>query len=201
MKHSPQGSLWHRWDLHFHTPSSFDYLDKRVTDQEIVDRLLAEANRVVAVTDHHTIAVGRIRNLQQIAGERLTVLPGIELRSDQGGEPIHYICIFSEDCDLNHVWTTLQGTLGLTPAAIAEKGGDERIYVPIEEGAKLTQKLGGVLSIHAGTKTNSIESIRNKEQFQQRIKYDITNQFVDLMEIGQLKDINAHLNTIFPATG
>ncbi len=201
MKHSPQGSLWHRWDLHFHTPSSFDYLDKGVTDQQIVDRLVDEGIRAVAITDHHIIDVVRVRNLQQIAGDRLTVLPGIEFRSDQGGDPIHYICIFGEDCDLNHVWPTLQGTLGLTAAAIAQKGGDQKVYVPIERGAKLTQDLGGVVSIHAGTKTNSIESIRNKEQFQQRIKYDITSQFVDLMEIGQLKDINAHLNTIFPATG
>jgi energy-coupling factor transporter ATP-binding protein EcfA2 len=201
MQHNPQGSLWHRWDLHFHTPSSFDYLDGRVTDQQIVERLAAEGIRVVAITDHHTIDVGRILNLQQIAGDKLTVLPGIELRSDQGGQPIHYICIFSEDCDLDHVWTTLQGTLGLTPAAVRQKGGDERVYVPIEDGAKETQKLGGVVSIHAGAKSNSIESIQNKEQFQQRIKYDITRQFVDLMEIGQLKDINVHLNIIFPATG
>lgn len=201
MQHNPHGSLWYRWDLHFHTPSSFDYLDKRVTDQQIVERLVAEGIHIVAITDHHTIDVGRIRNLQQIAGEKLTVLPGIELRSDQGGEPIHYICIFSEDCDLDHVWTTLQGSLGLTPAAVREKGGDEKVYVPIEDGAKLTQELGGVVSIHAGAKSNSIESIRNKEQFQQRIKYDITRQFVDLMEIGQLKDISVHLNTIFPATG
>src|SRR5271169_2646092 len=75
MQHNPYGSLWHRWDLHFHTPSSFDYPDKQVTDQQIVDRLVAEGIRVVAVTDHHTIDVGRIRNLQKIAGERLTVLP------------------------------------------------------------------------------------------------------------------------------
>ncbi len=26
--HDIRGSLWHRWDLHFHTPSSFDYEDK-----------------------------------------------------------------------------------------------------------------------------------------------------------------------------
>src|SRR5207249_8120657 len=65
---------------------------------------------------------------------RLTVFPGIEFRSDQGGEPIHYISIFPEDCDLDHVWTTLQGELGLTPTAIQEKGGDEKVYIPIEQG-------------------------------------------------------------------
>ena len=56
-------------------------------------------------------------------------------------------------------------------------------------------------SIHAGSKSNSIEGIQNKEQFQQRIKYDITEHWVDLMEIGQLKDIDVHLKDYLPHDG
>jgi hypothetical protein len=37
-----RGSLWHRWDLHFHTPASFEYGDKSVTNEEIVERLVSE---------------------------------------------------------------------------------------------------------------------------------------------------------------
>src|SRR5258706_5328097 len=133
--HSPYGSLWNRWDLHFHTLSSYDYSDHSATNQQIIDGLVTNGVRVVAITDHHLIDVARIRNLQQLAGAKLTVLPGIELRSDQGGDPIHYICIFPEDCDLEHVWTTLQGKLGLTAAAIQAKGGNDRVYVPIEDAA------------------------------------------------------------------
>ena len=73
--------------------------------------------------------------------------------------------------------------------------------MPIERGADATRKLKGVVSIHAGAKSNSIEEIKNYEQFQQRIKYDITKQWVDLMEVGQLKDIDNHLKIIFPQTG
>ena len=167
-------SLWHRWDLHFHTPSSFDYHDKTVTDRQIVERLVTEGVRVVAITDHHRIDVARVRQLQRLGGGRLNVLPGMELRGDQGGKPINYICIFPENCDLDHIWTTLQGSLGLTTKAISDKGGDQKVYVPIEKGAGETRKLQGVVSIHAGSKTNSIEGIQNKEQFQQQIKYDIT---------------------------
>jgi len=145
--------------------------------------------------------ITRIRDLQRLGEGRLTVLPGIEFRSDHGGKPIHYICIFPEDCDLEHVWTTLQGSLGLTPKAIKEKGGDEKVYVPIEEGAKEARKLGGLVSIHAGEKSNSIEGIQNGEEFQRRIKYDLTKNWVDIMEIGQLKDVTLHLNKIFPAIG
>lgn len=80
-----EGSIWRKWDLHFHTPSSFDYEDNSVTDQQIVDTLVAKGVRVVAITDHHVINVQRIQNLQRLGKDKLTVLPGIELRSDQGG--------------------------------------------------------------------------------------------------------------------
>lgn len=199
--HDIRGSLWHRWDLHFHTPSSFDYEDKGVSNTQIVDCLLKEGIRVVAITDHHRMDIDRIRALQELGAGKLTVLPGIELRDAHGGDPIHYICIFPEDSDIDHVWTTLQGSLGLTSAAISDKGGDDKVYVSIEKGAEQARKLGGVVSIHAGEKSNSIESIKNKEQFQQRIKYDITKSWVDLMEIGQVKDIDVHRKIIFPSTG
>ncbi len=192
----PKGSLWHRWDLHFHTPSSFDYERADVTDNQIVDSLIQAGLSAVAVTDHHVIDIGRIRNLRAIAKDKLTIFPGIEFRSDQGGEAIHYISIFPEDSDLEHVWTTLQGGLGLTLAAIKDKGGDEELYVPMEDGARITRDLGGIVSIHAGAKSNSIEGISNREKFQQRIKYDITNKYVDLMEIGQLRDIDRHLKIL-----
>jgi predicted metal-dependent phosphoesterase TrpH/energy-coupling factor transporter ATP-binding protein EcfA2 len=197
----PRGSLWRRWDLHFHTPSSFDYENPSIGDNQIVDSLLESGIAAIAITDRHVIDVQRIQNLQAIGNGRLTVFPGIEFRSDQGGQPIHYISIFPEDCDLEHVWTTVQGRLGLTPTAIKEKGGDDAVYVPLEEAAKVTRELGGIVSIHAGAKSNSIEGISNREQFQKRIKYDITRKYVDLMEIGQLRDIDRHLKVIFPDTG
>ena len=199
--HSSVGSMWNRWDLHFHTPSSFDYQNKQITNQQIVNSLVDNGVRVVAITDHHTIDIERIRELQKLGEGKLTILPGIELRGDHGGDPIHYICMFPEDCDLDHVWTTLQGSLGLTTTAIKQSGGDEKVYVPIEKGAKETRKLGGVVSIHAGAKSNSLEGIKNKEQFQQKIKFDISDKWVDIFEVGQIKDIDNHLNKIFPATG
>lgn len=196
-----RGSLWHKWDLHLHTPSSYDYDDKSITNQQIIDKLIEKKISVVAITDHHIIDVSRIRELQRLGNDRITILPGIEFRSDQGGDPIHYISIFSEECDLEHVWDTLKGQLGLTPEAIRQKGGDQCAYVPIEDCFKATCGLDGIITIHAGAKSNSIESIKNKEQFQQRIKLDITSKYVDIMEIGQLKDIAVHRNVIFPDTG
>jgi len=197
----PRGSLWNRWDLHIHTPSSFDYEDRSISNQQIVDSLVQAGLRVIAITDHHTMDVERIRNLQSLGADKLAVLPGIELRDEHGGEPIHYICIFPEDCILEYVWTTLQGKLGLTSTDVKKKGGDDKVYVPINDGATATRNLGGIVSIHAGAKSNSIESISNQEHFHQRIKYDIAKEHVDLMEIGQLRDVDRHLNIIFPKTG
>ncbi len=132
--YSPLGSLWNRWDLHFHTPSSFDYEDKRISNQQIVDSLIQAGLRVIAITDHHTMDVGRIQELQTLGADKLTVLPGIELRDEHGGEPIHYICIFPEDCALDHVWTMLQGSLGLTAKAIQEKGETRGSTFPLGKG-------------------------------------------------------------------
>ena len=200
-KHCKEGSLWHQWDLHFHTPSSFDYDDTSVTNEKLVETLIDRGIRVVAVTDHHMIDVARIEAMQALGGDRLTVLPGIELRTDQGGDPIHCISIFPDDCQLADVWTALQRRLGLTDMQIEQKGGDEKIYSSIKDVSEATTDLGGVVSVHAGEKTNSIEGISNREQFQQRIKYDLTKEHIDLMEIGQLKDIDSHWRIIFPATG
>src|ERR1017187_5286019 len=107
---SIRGSLWNRWDLHFHTPSSFDYANKSVTNEQIVNALAASGVRVVAVTDHHRIDPDNIKELQRLGGNNLTVLPGIEFRSELGGsESVHFIGIFPETIDVTDLWTKLSG--------------------------------------------------------------------------------------------
>ena len=49
------GSDWRIWDLHLHTPSSYDYNDKSVTEQQIVDKLIENNVSAAVVTDHHHI--------------------------------------------------------------------------------------------------------------------------------------------------
>lgn len=119
----PRGSEWRKWDLHFHTPASYEYRDKSVTNQEIVDVLKASGIAAVAVTDHHTMDTLRIKELQRLGSDDLTVFPGIELRTELGGsESVHIIGIFPEGATLEHIWTTLQGKLDLTGAALKAKG-------------------------------------------------------------------------------
>lgn len=73
--HYQKGSVWRRWDLHFHTPASYDYKNKGITNKQIVDALVAANIRVVAITDHHTIDVPRIRALQELGKDKITILP------------------------------------------------------------------------------------------------------------------------------
>ena len=83
-----------------------------------------------------------------VTGDRLAVFPGIELRSELGGrESVHYIGIFAPEADLQHVWTTLQGKLSITPRDVAEKGGDDAISVDFQEGRNVIHDLGGVADI------------------------------------------------------
>ena len=53
MRFNKAGSLWGQWDLHFHTPSSFDYENKSVTNEQLIQELKSAGIVAVAVTDHH----------------------------------------------------------------------------------------------------------------------------------------------------
>jgi len=57
-------------DLHFHTPSSYDYANKAVTNDDLVKGLTDAGIVAVAITDHHLIDPIRIKELQSLAGQR-----------------------------------------------------------------------------------------------------------------------------------
>lgn len=200
-KQDARGSLWRRWDLHFHTPASFDYADKRVTNAEIVNGLRKHGVSVVAITDHHTIDVDRFEELQLLAGDDITFFPGIELRCELGGsEAIHYIGIFPESSNVRDLWASLQGKLNITPSQVATKT-DEKIWVPYDIGAKAIHELGGLVSIHAGKKSNSFENIKNTPVFKQLVKTDILRDYVDILEVKNAADCAAYLEKVFPSVG
>lgn len=104
----PRGSLWRKWDLHFHLSSSEDNCkNKNIPDEIIVDTLKSKEISVVAITDHHIIDTQRIKAIKELAKDSITVFPGIELRSELGGhESVHFVGIFPEDCDIDSIWTT-----------------------------------------------------------------------------------------------
>jgi ABC-type lipoprotein export system ATPase subunit len=195
------GSIWGKWDLHFHTPASFDYSKKNVTNKEVVDGLVAADVELVAITDHHVIDVTRIQELQKLGGDKLTVLPGIEFRSELGGnEAVHYIGIFPEDADVADLWTKLSGKLEIT-VADALKKGDDKIYIPFMKGAETIRELGGIVTVHAGKKSNSIENIGNTTKFKMEFKADLAKTHIDILELGHSSDQKAYEEKVFAAIG
>ena len=201
MRNDPRGSVWRQWDFHFHTPASFDYKDNSVTDQQIVDGLTGAGVSAVVITDHHVMDVVRITNLQRLGGDKLAVFPGIEFRSELGGsETVHYIGIFPEDSDLPSLWMNLQVKLKIAPHDIAMEGND-RIYVRFEQGAEVIHELGGIVSVHAGKKSNSFENIRNTTQYKMAFKTDMMLDHIDLCELGRAEDAGAYRDVIFRSIG
>lgn len=197
----PRGSIWRLWDLHYHTPSSFDVTDG-ISNEGIIDELVRRNIAAVAITDHHVLDVERIRILQTIAGDRLTIFPGIELRSELGGsESVHYIGIFSPEADLPHIWTKLQGKLSITPTDVAAKGGNDTIYVDFQDGSAVIHELGGVVSVHAGKKSNSIESISHATDYQRAVKVDLVEKCIDIFEAKDTSDANDYHTIVFPNIG
>ena len=55
-----RGSEWRLWDLHLHTPFSFDYDDKSVTNEEIIITLKENNISAAVVTDHFQMDVEMI---------------------------------------------------------------------------------------------------------------------------------------------
>lgn len=197
-----RGSEWRKWDLHFHTPSSYDYRDKSVTNQKIIDILAENKISVVAITDHHTMDIARIQELQLLGKDKgITVLPGIEFCSELGGaESIHFIGIFSEKSDFSTIWTKIQGKHNLTKADI-ERKGNERIVCNFVDTCKTIIELGGIISVHAGSKSNSIESIKSNLLVKQETKTTLLSDYVSILELGKPEDEKVYQEKVFPSIG
>lgn len=197
----PRGSEWRKWDLHFHTPASYDYQFKAATNEQIVQTMIDANVGAFAVTDHHVMDVVRIKAMQAFAAGRVTVFPGIELRTELGGSSlVHMIGIFPEDCDVADTWTKVSAKLGITEADVQRKG-NERIYVDFRDSAKLIRELGGIVTVHAGHKANTIESIKNSELYKQQLKTDLLRESVDVLEVGRASDAGDYDKIVFPIIG
>ena len=206
MENINRGSEWRKWDLHFRTPSSYDYQDKSITNEKIIEVLEKNNISVVAITDHHLIDVEKIIDLQNIGRDKnITVLPGIEFRAELGGsESIHYIGIFSEKLnkqELIDIWIKLQSTCKITHTDIQDIGGDANIQCDFKETSKLIHELGGLVTVHAGTKANTFENITNSLPDKIAQKVGLVKGYIDIFELGKEIDQTSYNNIVFPNLG
>ena len=191
-----KGAEWRRWDLHFHTPSSYDYKDNSVSSKDIIETLSDNNISVVAITDHHIIDVKRIEELQKLSDKKgITVLPGIEFLSDaRGNEPVHFIGIFSESCNLPYIWGQIKNKTEIKRIEGESKKANE-VYCDLVETAKLIHELGGIVTVHAGTKSNTIENITHSLPHSAAQKEDIA-KITDFFELGKEKDVAEYKNIV-----
>jgi len=197
----PRGSIWRRWDLHIHTPSSVGDYKGAVTNEEIAEKLAASDVSAVSITDHHFIDVARIAEIRQQADGRFVVFPGIEFRTPVGKSPFHFTAVFPEDASLQELWEELSVKLNLTPKKVAARGGHQSLYTELREAAPVIEQLGGIICIHAGSKSNSIEEIPNTHRFMQRFKQDLARDCVAIFEVRSEADAAAYRQKVFPVIG
>ena len=190
-----RGSEWHKWDLHLHTASSYDSSYKA----ENADILLCQALKdneisAVAITDHFKIDKDRIKHLRELEPD-IVFFPGVELRTDKGANNLHLILIFSEQIDLDTLSADFDAIMLRSKAK--SKDSDETIYWSFEDIVNFSKEHGGLLSIHAGKKTNGIDKeISNALPVKEAIKADIANN-VDFFEVGRKKDIDDYYKYVF----
>lgn len=194
------GSVWRKWDLHFHTPGSFDYKNKSLTNQNLIDALKSKEIEAVAITDHNTFDVTRIKDLQKLGKKNgIIVFPGIELRGDKRDKaPINLIGIFADDCDLDFIASEILTKLDINKQRNVDKRGEDAIYVDTFKACDLIRSLGGLVTIHAGNKSNSIEDCYpNALPVNIAEKLDLINK-VDIFEVATVQDIVNYRAKVFP---
>ncbi len=196
-----KGSEWNRWDLHFHTPSSYDYKDKTISNAEIIQEMKRNSISVFAITDHHVIDIDRYRELKELGEkESITVLPGIEFLSDaRGKDPVHFIGIFSENTNLEHVWGQIKHKTDINKVD-SEGLRENQVYCDLIDTIKLVKSLGGIVTIHAGEKSGSVENITHSLPHGTAQKTEIAKA-VDIYELGKEADQEGYRKFVFPNIG
>ena len=194
MKNFERGSEWRQWDLHIHTATSFDYKYKASdSDEKLCEELKKQKIAAVAITDHFIIDRQRIENLRKIAPE-ITFFPGVELRIDKGSDNLHIIAIFDDKINLKD----LEEDFSVEMVRKNRKGDkDENYYWDFEQVIRFVRERNGIITIHAGGKSNGIEKeITNSLEVNQAIKKEIADN-IDIFEMGKKNDFETYENIVF----
>ena len=150
-----RGSEWRRWDLHIHTPASYDWDTKcKKANSDIIDAAVSAGISAIAITDHHTTdSVDEIKKLGEDKG--VFVIPGVELRTDKGNDKIHIIALFDPSVSGQTIYDKVLCPLGFSKDDIKKKS-NEQVYCGFEDACKKIHEQDGLVFLHAGRKTNGI---------------------------------------------
>lgn len=168
-----RGSEWSKWDLHIHSNAS----DGEGTPQEIIAKAKEKGLSTIALTDHHTAKnIDAIK--EEAKKEGITVISGIEFRTEYGNKSVHMIGLFPDkfgNVVLNSkgLHDLILSPLELSETRIISKGkendpniSDEQAFkkgmflvqVDFKKAANKIHEYGGLVMVHAGSKVNSIDN-------------------------------------------
>lgn len=194
-----EGSNWGKWDLHIHTPSSFDYSysGEEYFDENLVQAWKEKGFLAVAVTDHFLIDGNRIRRLQDLAEqEGITVFPGVEYRTDKGDKNVHIISIFSNEIDV--IGLSKYFNYNMIKGKAKHPDKNSTIYWNLEDIVEFTKKYDGVLTVHAGNKASGIDKTMNNGEFFRQIKMEYAG-VVDAFEVNNLHSYEGYKEIVIPS--
>ncbi len=173
----PKGAEWRKWDLHIHSDAS----DGRMSPEEIVKTAKEKKISVLALTDHHTAKnIDRLRNIGK--HECISVIAGIEFRTEYGSKSVHLIGLFPEyfgeyHLDGSNLQSLVLDSLDLSEARILAAGrkklsedGKNKItdadawktglfcvQVDFRKASSKIHEYGGIVIPHSGSKENSLD--------------------------------------------
>lgn len=209
------GSTWKKWDLHIHTVAS----DGKGTPEDIINAAVNEGMSVIAITDHHTTR--SIDEAKRIGKEKgITVISGIEFRTEYGKESVHMIGLFPDkynEVELNQkaLEEVILNPLGLSRTLIVAKGRENNpaldeeaafrngwfhFQVDFKKASDLIHQYGGIVTVHSGDKSNSIEemkhdgpgktNVRDVVDSLGPVKEELLNNYIDICEKGSFTNKN-----------
>ena len=215
------GSFWHRWDLHIHTNAS----DGKGSCQEILDETQRKHVSCIAVTDHHTVA--NVDEMKRLAAPmNIKVISGVEFRTEYGQASVHMIGLFPDEyngvrLDAEYLKENILNPLGISRTVIIQKGREHisnqnlpdenyfkdgmfRVQVDFRTAADLIHKLGGLVTVHAGSESNSIDEEMKHEGSAKKnvtiedslgpVKEELFREgYIDICDLTRPKEANFYL--------
>jgi len=210
-----KGSVWRKWDLHLHSTAS----DGKCSPEELIDESMEKGIEVIALTDHHT--VNNINEIKRLGKEKgINVISGIEFRTEYGQKSVHMIGLFPDKFEEIILDETALNDLILVPLGlskteiihaarstgktysdenVAYKEGLLQVQVDFKKAAALIHKYGGLVSVHAGSKTNSFEEEMKHEGTGPKnvsdladslgtVKEELLREYIDICEVRNSKE-------------
>ena len=141
------GSKWYKFDIHTHTPHSFDYgrsdanLKNSITPVEWLHRFIAHGIQCVAITDHNSgAAIDEYKAAAlelQTKGLDIIIFPGVEI-SVSGG--VHILAIF----DPSKTSTDIASLLGAVQYYGTHGDSNRVTEISPRQVVSIIQKFNGV---------------------------------------------------------